>query len=75
MQGNVWEWCQDLYSDVYYQFEPDADPQGPAQAPFRVFRGGGWSNGPRSCRPADRFRDAPVNRYTDLGFRVAAVQE
>jgi formylglycine-generating enzyme required for sulfatase activity len=75
MQGNVWEWCQDGYSEVYYQLSPKADPQGPASAPFRVYRGGSWSGIPWDCRPACRFGDSPGARDDFLGFRLAAVQE
>ncbi|QEH38396.1 Serine/threonine-protein kinase pkn1 [Aquisphaera giovannonii] len=75
MQGNVWEWCQDRYSDVYYRFSPDADPAGPSEAPYRVIRGGSWCYDPWLCRPAYRLRDTPDNRSNALGFRVAAVQE
>ncbi|MFO0958306.1 MAG: formylglycine-generating enzyme family protein [Isosphaeraceae bacterium] len=75
MQGNVWEWCQDFYSDVYYSFSPDTDPSGPDLAPRRVSRGGSWDSIPRSCRPAGRSWNSPGNRSRYLGFRVASVQE
>ena len=51
------------------------DPPGPSGASYRVFRGGSWYNNARCCRPAYRSRSAPVFRDSDLGFRVAAVQE
>jgi formylglycine-generating enzyme required for sulfatase activity len=77
MQGNVYEWCQDVYSEVAYRFSRDADPLGPAAAgaSHRVFRGGSWNYGPWYCRPASRYRLTPDYRNDSLGFRVAAVQE
>ena len=75
MQGNVWEWCQDFYTDAYYSLSPETDPPGPAPAPNRVFRGGSWPDEPWYCRPAIRGRSTPEDRRYFLGFRVAAVQE
>jgi formylglycine-generating enzyme required for sulfatase activity/tRNA A-37 threonylcarbamoyl transferase component Bud32 len=45
-----------------------------AEASSRVVRGGSWSFFARLCRSASRGRDAPGNRYTLLGLRVAAVR-
>ena len=75
MLGNVWEWCWDAYDEDYYKQSPPDDPPGPSQASLRVFRGGSWNNNARYCRPAARDRNAPGDRYYDLGFRVVAVQE
>jgi formylglycine-generating enzyme required for sulfatase activity len=72
MIGNVNEWCSDWYDKAYYSAAPAADPSGPAQTPRRVFRGGGWSNRPWNCRPADRLFCAHGDRYANVGFRVAA---
>jgi formylglycine-generating enzyme required for sulfatase activity len=44
-------------------------------APDRVLRGGSWDLEPRDCRPARRSRSAPDARYSNLGFRVAAVRD
>ncbi len=75
MHGNVWEWCGDCYADDYYKESPVDNPRGPSQAAYRVFRGGGWSNGPRSARSASRrLGCAPGFRSFILGFRLARVQ-
>jgi formylglycine-generating enzyme required for sulfatase activity len=58
MLGNVWEWCWDHYDkDVY--------------GPYRVFRGGGWSDPPTACRASCRRKSHPTYRIDDLGFRIA----
>jgi formylglycine-generating enzyme required for sulfatase activity len=58
MQGNVVQWCEDLY-----------DPKDS----FRVIRGGGYCGGGGGCRAASRF-GIPQNVRDDfLGFRLARV--
>jgi formylglycine-generating enzyme required for sulfatase activity len=49
----------------------------PAKEPLEgrvVLRGGGWGSIPLRSRSADRSRDAPENRSSHVGFRVARVQ-
>ena len=58
MIGNVWEWCWDLYDPAVY-------------GPYRVFRGGSWSDLPRACRASCRRKSHPTLRIDDLGFRLA----
>ena len=66
--------AHDWYDEKYYASSPAADPPGPSEASFRVFRGGSWYYNARYCRPAYRNRYAPGSRRNYLGFRVAAVQ-
>lgn len=55
MHGNVWEWCEDLYSN---------------SCSYRVVRGGGWGSDPSSLRSAWRGSVGPGGRDDDVGFRL-----
>jgi sulfatase modifying factor 1 len=57
-QGNVWEWCWDIY---------DAEVHGT----YRVLRGGGWFDERWSCRASVRRRSHPTFQIDDAGFRIA----
>ena len=72
MHGNVWEWCQDYWSDDYSQAEA-VDPAGPASGRSRVVRGGSWSDGARLVRSAYRYHIVPGFRHYYFGFRCAQV--
>jgi formylglycine-generating enzyme required for sulfatase activity len=72
MHGNAREWCSDWSSESYYSATPISDPPGPPASTSRVFRGGGWTSSPASCRSACRGAFLPSTANLNLGFRVAA---
>jgi len=60
MHGNVWQWCNDWYGDIYYPESPRQDPRGPATGKMRVLRGGAWDCAPDKCRAAARYKEFPT---------------
>jgi formylglycine-generating enzyme required for sulfatase activity len=70
MYGNVNEWCSDWYHQFYYKISPTANPLGPGNGTFRVFRGGSWREPWQWGRPGWRQASNPSMCQMNIGFRV-----
>ncbi|MEM8977735.1 MAG: formylglycine-generating enzyme family protein, partial [Pseudomonadota bacterium] len=72
MHGNVWEWCEDVWTDDYQGAPGDGSARTNSdESSTRVYRGGSWDYGPAHLRSANRSFTYPDNRFFDLGFRLA----
>lgn len=69
MCGNVWEWCSDLYGNIYPSSA--SNPTGAGSGSSRIARGGSWVFIAGYCRVSNRYHFMPDMRYYNLGFRLA----
>jgi len=73
MIGNSREWCLDGPGN--YSAEMVQDPVGPMTGPWKVVRGGSWSDTPQFCRSASRHYIGVLHRIEDGGFRVVLIKK
>ena len=75
MVGNVWEWCQDRYSDDFYTFSPRANPVCAKPVvhydAHNILRGGSWYSIAERARCAARYDRFPQMQRRHVGFRCA----
>ncbi|MFD2571796.1 formylglycine-generating enzyme family protein [Spirosoma soli] len=80
MEGNVWEWCSDLYRPDYYQKSPANNPKGPSDSYDpeepgtikHVQRGGSFLCSDQYCvryQAGSRGKGETSSASNNLGFR------
>ena len=65
MAGNVWEWCLNEYDNPN-----ETDRSGDGR---RVVRGGSWLGNRGNARASYRYRYAPNDRHSEVGFRLVCL--
>ena len=71
MEGNVWEWVEDVWHDSYDGAPGDGSAWLRGDATFRIVRGGSWHNETELLRAAVRDKRHRKVQFDTLGFRVA----
>ncbi len=74
MNGNVWEWVEDVYHKDYNGVPNDENAWTSGQKTNqRVLRGGSWSSKHLKLRCSYRGADNITSRYNNWGFRVSRI--
>jgi len=70
IRGNVWEYCNDWYYGSYSSGAA-TDPTGPGSGPYRVIRGGSWTNTENELYESAWRHGVPADHINNIGFRIA----
>jgi formylglycine-generating enzyme required for sulfatase activity len=72
MHGNVSEWCEDIYTENFNSLPTDGSANLKGDPKKRVIRGGSWIQSGFNCRSANRDPWDFDQKFSNIGFRVAA---
>lgn len=73
MAGNVWEWCDDVFSPDYHRLTADSNPLYDGDGEQHSMRGGSFLCHASYCnryRVAARSANTPDSSASNIGFRV-----
>jgi serine/threonine-protein kinase len=73
LAGNVWEWCEDVHDEAFYESGPSHNPRhtrATKQSQY-VMRGGSWMYDASSLRTFARIGFEAHYRFAGGGFRCA----
>lgn len=72
MQGNVWEWVEDVFHENYLGAHSNGQARlSHSESAKRVLRGGSWFNEHKLLRPHHRNSDLPEASFVFFGLRLA----
>jgi formylglycine-generating enzyme required for sulfatase activity len=74
MNGNVLEWCEDIFDRFAYSKHPQVNPLVVSDTSLHVLRGGSWKNYPSQIRVTRRYRYTADYRLPYFGLRLCLTQ-